>query len=228
MRFLASLLVSITLLAAQKPSSFEVTSVKRSPKNQYVPVTVNPQRFWAVMDVAGAILWANDLVDQGYKLSGGPQWIHSKYFEIEGRAKSPATKKEMQSMVQSLLADRFKLKTHRETKQMPVYALVVGRSGSKLKVSTESCAEDGCIGVAPTEFFARGAKMDAIAATLSNMLGRPVLDQTGLDKRYEFRMKFTDTANIFAAIQDLGLTLETRRAPVEVIVVDSASEPALN
>jgi uncharacterized protein (TIGR03435 family) len=106
----------------------------------------------------------------------------------------------------------------------------------------ETCGEDGCIGVKPGEFFARYARLDSIAVTLSNMVDRPVLDQTGLAGRYDFRMKFDpmsiklydgqptvssspDAPSIFVAIQDLGLKLEPRRAAVEILVVDSAGEP---
>jgi uncharacterized protein (TIGR03435 family) len=237
------LLASITLLGAQQQSrSFEVASVKPAPTNQYVPAVVDPQRFWMVTTLDGAILWANDIFDHNYKLPGGPSWIHRDYYQIEGKTQTPATKKEMRAMLQTLLADRFKLKLHREPKEMPVYALVIGSSGSKLSTSTEPCGEDGCIGVAPGDFFVKYATMDSIAATLSNMLDRPVLDQTGLTGRYDFRLRFDpssvklydgqpttragiDAPSIYVAIQDLGLRLEARRAAVEILVVDSASEP---
>jgi len=240
------LLVSITLFAAQeRPVSFEVASIRRAPENRYVPAAVDPQRFWIVATLADTVLWANDLFDQNYKLSGGPGWIHRDYFQIEGRTKAPSTKKEMQTMLQTLLADRFKLKLHREAKEMPVYALLIGKSGPKLNLAIEPCGEDGCIGVAPGEFFAQSARMETIAATLSNMVDRPVLDETGLADRYAFRMRFDpssvkfydgqpagrsgiDAPSIFLAIQDLGLRLEPRRATVEVLVVDSASEPLPN
>jgi uncharacterized protein (TIGR03435 family) len=207
-----------------------------------VPAALDPQRFRIVTTLAGAILWANDIFDHNYKLPGGPQWIHRNHYQIEGKAQAPATKKEMQAMLQSLLADRFKLKLHRESREMPVYALVLANAGSKLPSSTESCGENGCIGVAPGDFFAKSAKMEDIAATLSNMLDRPVLDRTGLSERYDLRMRFdpnsaklyaseaagrprSDAPSIFVAVQDLGLRLEARRAPVEILVVDSASEP---
>jgi bla regulator protein blaR1 len=239
----AALSVSITLFAAQPQSiSFEVASVKRSPMNQYIPASVDPRRFWIVDTLAGAILWANGIFDHSYKLPGGPPWIHRDYYQIEGRTQAPATKREMQTMLQTLLADRFKLKLHREAKEMSVYALVIGDSGPKLQTASDSCGEDGCIGVAPGEFFARYATMDTIAATLSNMLDRPVLDQTGLPGRYDFRMRYDpssvkpfnsqstqrfspDPPSIFFAIQYLGLKLEPRSAAVEILVVDSATEP---
>jgi hypothetical protein len=135
-------------------------------------------------------------------------------------------------MLQTLLADRFKLKLHREAREMSVYALVIGNSGPKLQSSMEACGvttgselqQDGCIDVGPGEFIVRYARMDSIAVTLGNMLDRPVLDKTGLAGRYDFHIKFDATSqkpydgvpwpktstdpSIFVAIQDLGLRLE--------------------
>jgi uncharacterized protein (TIGR03435 family) len=96
--------------------------------------------------------------------------------------------------------------------------------------------------VAPGKLIARYATMAAIATTLGNMLDRPVLDETGLDAHYDVEIKFDptlikpyvgqpvvtpspDAPSIFVAIQDLGLKLEPRRAPVEILVVDSVDAP---
>ena len=250
-RMMLSLLLLQPLLgAAQNPSPFEVASIKPSPTNQYVPAVVGPERFMIVDTLAGAILWANDIqIDAGYKVSGGEPWVHRDYYQIEGKASASATTKELRAMLQTLLADRFKLKLHREAKEMGVYALVLGNSGPKLQSSTETCGvttgsefqQNGCIGVAPGEFFARYVRMDSIAVTLSNMVDRPVVDETGLAGRYDFRMKFDpssvkgydgqpitpsiDAPSIFVAIQDLGLKLEPRRSAVTILMVDSANQP---
>lgn len=196
-----------------------------------------------VTSLANAILWAYDI--HGYQLSGGPPWARRDYYQIEARAHAPATKKEMRAMLQSLIADRFKLKLHPVAKEMPIFAMVVGKSGLKLQDSKNSCGEDGCINVAPGEFFAMYATLDDIAATLSNMVDRPVLNQTGLAGRYDVRLKFdpssmkrfdgqtvpntsTDDPSIFVAFEDVGLKLEPRRAVVQTLVVDSADKPAPN
>jgi uncharacterized protein (TIGR03435 family) len=150
----------------------------------------------------------------------------------------------MQAMVQSLLADRFKLKLHRETKMMSVYALVVGKSGAKLETARTTCAQEGCNHRAPGIFNARYATIASTASILSNLVDRPVLDQTGLVGRYDFRVTFdqrsanpngmttpsaaTDGPSIFAAIQDLGLRLEPQRAAVKVVVIDRAEKPDAN
>ena len=238
-----SLSVSIALftLAQGQSVSFEVASVKRAATNRYVPP--DPQRFRIVDTLAGAILWANDLFDSGYKLSGGPTWIHRDYYQFEGRTRAPATIKEMRTMLQTVLADRFKLKLHRESKEMSVYALIIGNSGLKLHASEDSCGRSTCgMAVAPGKLIAKYATMAAIATTLGNMVDRPVLDETGLDAHYDVEIKFDptlikpyvgqpvvtpspDAPSIFVAIQDLGLKLEPRRAPVEILVVDRVDAP---
>jgi uncharacterized protein (TIGR03435 family) len=240
----AVLLVWGVLTTAQNRSlSFEVTSVRPSPTNRYVPAVVNPQSFRIVSTLGDAILWAYEL--HKYQLSGGPPWISREYYQIEGRTQTPATKKEMRAMLQRLLADRFKLKVRGEAKEIPIYALMVGNAGPKVQIAKSPCGESGCINVAPGEFVAIAARMDAIAATLSNIVDRPVLDQTGLTGQYDFRLKFdptfqrpfdgqgpprvgTDAPSIFAAFQDLGLKLEPRRATVDTVVIDDAEKPAPN
>jgi uncharacterized protein (TIGR03435 family) len=158
---------------------------------------------------------------------------------------APATQKEMREALQTVLAERFKLKLHREARETPIYALTSGNPRTRLAASKEPCSNDGCIDVAPGILSARYVNMSSIAATLSNILDRPVIDQTGLDGRYDFRLKFdptlqkrfdgqtaannaTDDPSIFAALQDLGLKLEPRRTAVEIVVVDAAEKGESN
>ena len=231
------------LLLLLQLGTFDVASVKRAPTNRYVPPAVDPQRFRIVATLSNAILWAYDI--RSYQISGSSTWMTRNYYQIEGTTQTPATPKEMRTMLQMLLADRFKLKVHRESKDMPVYALITGNSGSRLQSAKDACGLNGCIDVGPGEFRARAATMASTAATLSDLVDRPVLDMTGLNGRYDFRMKFdptlirpydgqpaprpgADDPSIFVAVQDLGLRLESRRAAVEILVIDSASEPAVN
>jgi uncharacterized protein (TIGR03435 family) len=241
----AVLLVSLaSMTTAQNQSlAFEVASIKRSPANRFVPPVLDPLRFRVVESLEIAIEWAYQI--HGYQLSGGLPWVHRDYYQIEGRAQGPSTPQEMRLMLQGLLAERFKLKLHRESKEMSIYALVVGNSGPRLQSSAGACSMDGCIDVGPGAFNARWATMDAVAVTLSNLVDRPVLDKTGLTGRYDFRMKFdptlikpydgqpastpsTDSPTIFSALQELGLKLEPRRSAVEILVIDSAAEPSEN
>ena len=243
---LAILLVTLafsTVAAQNRSKTFEVSSVKRAEQNRFVPPTVSAQRFRIVATLKDAILWAYDI--RGYQISGGSPWVSREYYQIEGTTSSPATIYDMRTMVQGLLAERFKLKVHRERKEMPVYTLSKGAGVDRLQLSTTPCNVDGCIDVAPGKLKAKSARMPSIAETLSNMGDRPVLDQTGLDGRYDIEMTFDPTfqnryegqpapvrnpedPTIFAAIQDLGLRMEPRRATVEILVVDSAATPTSN
>ncbi len=241
---LTLLIVQSVLAAGQSPSSaLEVASVKRARTNRFVPPTVNPQNFHTVMSLADAIEWAYDVRE--YQLTGGPTWLRRDYFEFEMKTKVPIAKSEMRLVLQSVVAGRFELKLHREMRQMSIYALVVGTPGPRLAIAKGPCAEDGCINVAPGIIDSRYATLSSIAATLSNMIDRPVLDQTGLLDRYDFRLKFdpsfqqrydgqptantpTGDPSIFVAIQELGLRLDPRRAPVEMLVIDGAQPPDAN
>src|SRR5215469_2764834 len=118
-RIMLSVLLLQASLVAAHSAAFEVASIKPAPANQYIPPRIDPQRFHIVTTLADAILWANDIFDQNYKISGGPQWVRRDYYEIEGKADAAATKKELRAMLQTLLVDRFKLRLHREAREMP-------------------------------------------------------------------------------------------------------------
>jgi bla regulator protein blaR1 len=154
-------------------------------------------------------------------------------------------------VLQSLLADRFQLRQHAEMKQLPVYLLEVAKGGPKLKVSANSSDVSG--GPKLGTGFLAGNQTDVpfLAQTLSQMVGRPILDRTGLSGKYDFELTWTpdqssatnavggvapplavadsDRPNIFTALQEqLGLKLDPSRAPVTVIVVDHIETPSAN
>ncbi|NYF78870.1 M56 family metallopeptidase [Granulicella arctica] len=199
-------------------------------------------------------------IASGRRIVGGPDWLYSQSNRYEIQAKiedslyaamqkmTPAQQREqVDLMEQSLLADRFKLKVHFETREMPVYALVVAKSGSKL-----TPAEDG----EPSNLFnlesEQGGEMTARAVTLDEFVrspllrvgGRLVVDQTGLKGRYDFNLKWrseqiaasgagqeggTDAPSLFTAIQEqMGLKLVPTKGPVEVLVVDHIERPSAN
>jgi uncharacterized protein (TIGR03435 family) len=237
-----SLLFSCLLTTAQT-RSFDVVSVKPAPAKGFVPPVINPISFRIVCNLADAIEWAYEL--EAYQLAGGPSWLRGDYYQIEGRTQSPATRKEMRSMLQRVLTERFKLKFHMEARQKPIFALKAGDPDSRLQASLTACGVDGCINVAPGVYDAKSATMDSIAAILSNMVDRPVLNQTGLPGRYDFRIKFdpasvrrfdgqtvpgtsTDDPSIFAAFQNLGLKMEPTRAAIQTFVIDNAAKPSPN
>jgi uncharacterized protein (TIGR03435 family) len=208
---------------------------------------------------------------------GGPGWIDTDRFEVDATMAPGTSADDMRTMARALLADRFKLVTHPETRDMLVFALVVARIdrklGPQLQPATVDCnalREAQRRGEAPppvppnpgeapapcmTGFriaaLARiesgGMTMTQLAASLSQSTGRPVIDRTGLSGDYVVTLEFArdpglssplgpvpagapaapvDAPSVFVAVQEqLGLKLEARREPTEVLVIDNADQP---
>jgi uncharacterized protein (TIGR03435 family) len=243
---------------AQEPArvSFEVVSVKRSDSNsaQFKMGSQPGGRFFAEnASVQMLIQTAWDVRD--HQLAGAPGWLDSDKFTIEAKSAGAAAVPgglagvaQMQKMIQSLLADRFKLATHRETRQEPIYELVVAKGGSKLKPG-EARAEGPRAGlrIGIGQVTGTAAAMPIFVNTLGQFLRRSVVDKTGLSGTYDFALKWTpeagefvppgqeavaapaDGPSIFTAVQEqLGLELKAARGPVEMLVIDHVEKPDAN
>lgn len=196
------------------------------------------------------------------QVSGGPDWAKTDRFDVHAKMSeadiaamdklSPAEKTGRRAlMFQALLAERFKLKTHSETKQIPVYDLVVAKGGSKLRDSaTDSTPTLGVDKDGKPQTRIRSLKdtsivqaysMKAFADFLSQPAfragpGRPVLDKTGLTATYDFTLNWSlymdgspDNAGvIFDALREVGLKLQPSTGPVEMIVIDHVERPTEN
>jgi uncharacterized protein (TIGR03435 family) len=153
----------------------------------------------------------------------------------------------MKQMVQALLADRFKLKLHRETRQIPIYAIVIGPDGPKLPPASEPtpCPQPALecgfpnIGGVPGGVHlieARYATMANFSGLLTNNMDRPVIDKTGLTAGYSFDLTYehlgpgwrTGPSAAIDAVQKLGLRLEPQTETMEVLVIDSVDRPTEN
>jgi uncharacterized protein (TIGR03435 family) len=180
---------------------------------------------------------------------GGPSWLEFDRYDVVAKAPSAASAETIKSMLQALLADRFKLVVHKDTKPVPQYVLTVGKGRPKLKESDGS-GEKGCQGQPPPQNLPPGTipaitvschnlTMAAIAEQLHQMAGgyltSPVTDATGLKGSWDFDIKWTargqlaaagaDGISIFDAVdKQLGLKLELQKIPMPVIVVDSVNE----
>lgn len=185
------------------------------------------------------------------EMTGGPGWSDSDRFDIDAKAEDPstATASSLQQMLQQLLADRFKLKVHRDIKEVSGFHLVVAKNGAKLKEGTDD-GKNPPIGGNPAdgEMFFRASTLQPLAEVLSQLLGRAVQDKTGLTGRYTFDLKWTPTEvdvtakfspeatkdlqpgpALVTALQDqLGLRLQSGKVPVPLFVIDSAEKPAPN
>ena len=201
-------------------------------------------------------------------LSGGPDWVKKDRFDILAKIPEGAPEytfqqffdgkaPQIQLMLQALLAERFNLKVHREKKQMPVYALVIAKKGPNLKKSAEVEKRelpDGTViearglmvqpavqpnGESVIRLNAKNASMQEVSEIFSSILGRPVLDRTGLKGEFDFTMEYGADGDqpltalggpeVFTAFQEqAGLKLQATRAAVDVLVIDHAEKPTEN
>jgi uncharacterized protein (TIGR03435 family) len=135
-----------------------------------------------------------------------------------------------------MLADRFALKIHRETKQGQIYSLTIAKGGPKMKDHTGEgrTGIDMSMGGGKVEIQGTNAGMARLAEYLSSQAGRPVVDHTGLTGQYDFVVAWTaddanDGASVFTALQEqLGLKVEATKGPIETIIVDGAQKPSAN
>lgn len=187
------------------------------------------------------------------QLIGEPGWAKTDRFDIEAKVTGPEaatvaklTAEQRRAMLQQLLAERFKVTAHRETRELPVYTLKVAKGGAKLKQSQSGAeVKKGTMMAGKNSIDAQDAPLSLLASVLSNQLGRTVIDKTALTGTYEFRMRWTpDDAppplingspdpnpppGIFTAIEEqLGLKLNAAKGPVDVIVVDHLEKPEEN
>jgi uncharacterized protein (TIGR03435 family) len=187
---------------------------------------------------------------------GLPPWAENARFDISAKVVDPdvkvlaaLTREQRRDMMQALLADRFQLKCHMETRTLPVYELVIAKSGMKFKESPPSAGGQSGISMRngstrTNELSAKNSPIAVFANVLSNNLDRAVIDKTGLTGKYDFDLKWardddsvslnadpaTDAGPpIFTAIDEqLGLKLQPAKGPVEVLVVDHVEHPSEN
>ena len=259
--------------------AFEVASVRRNQSGE-LGIRIDlpaPDRFTATnIPLRDLIRFAYDVEDR--RLVGGPDWIRSERFDVVATAdrELPAwgpsgPPVDMLRMVRTLLAQRFGLVVHQETRTLPVFALVMAKEdrapGPELRVSALDCdsgtragqagprpasgadpAQPTCgMRVAPGQMVIGGTPMPQFATVLSGFVQRVVLDRTGLDGAYDFRLSWTPARipqgppppgapslppvdpngpSIFAALQEqLGLRLDAQEAPLEVVVIDQVERP---
>jgi uncharacterized protein (TIGR03435 family) len=218
-----------------------------------------PERLHLILPISILIESAYNLpVGSGSRILGGPDWLRQDLDQFEIQAKIEDSEyavmqkmtlaqqhERVALMEQSLLADRFKLKVHFETREMPVFELVIAKSGAKLNPASN--VESSRISTLGDH---QGSEMTAIGVTLEQFVhsplltgaagGRPVVDQTGLKGAFDFTLKWMpdqlaasavgdDAPSFFTAIREqLGLALVPSKAPVEVIVIDHIEQPSAN
>jgi len=177
------------------------------------------------------------------QLSGGPAWVTSERYDLNATVDASVSDVQLRKGLQSLLVDRFKLAIHPETKEAPVYELLVAKGGPKMnEVQLPSTApKKSMIQFQPGQLTGHQVGMVQLARALSHLAGRLVIDKTGLTGLYDFRLQWTaahaspavpegsltpdEITSLLAGVQEqLGLEMNEQTAPVDMLVIDHAEE----
>ena len=261
-----SVALSIVTLnvSAQAPATFEVASVKAN-KSGASQVTVNWQGGVTMLNVPlRAIVQFAYGINTPSRIIGHPDWTNVERFDILAKpAAEGATVEQMRPMLQALLADRFKMVAKLEKRELQSYALVKARAngplGPNLKPSTAKCTGGGVLTPAPAgasnpdavpcgvrpagagRIQLVGIPLGQLAPLVSLVVGRPVVDKTGITGLYDIELRFApgaaigsdlanpDAPSVFTALEEqLGLKLDAERETVEVLVITSIDRPSEN
>jgi uncharacterized protein (TIGR03435 family) len=253
-----------------KIPEFEAASVKANVSSSS-DRNIRPERGRLVvskMPVKALIAWAYNTWE--FQIAGGPGWIDSTPFDIEGKIEGEPSQDRMRLMMQALLSERFKLTLHRGTKEFPIYKLAVAKDGFKLHPLKEGdcivfdpehppsrpglTGSDFCgnISTGRGSFEGTSESMADLAMSFSSLMGRTVVDGTGITGVFHIRLKYAPDGpasgiarsstesdspapaadslpSIFTAFQEqLGLKLESTKGPVEVLIIDRVDKPSNN
>ncbi len=237
--------------ATLKHLAYDVVSIKPSqpgPANRWHRMTADGISMG--MSLKALIMSAYSILTDS-QLSGLPEWAVNAQFDVEAKmdadtaaslAKLPPAEqtKHRWLMLQALLADRFGLKVHHETRELPAYRLVVAKDG--LRMQKTSADEIPGVSFGRGQITARGISVDVLVLMLSGLAERTVVDKTGLTGSYDVNLRWTpddavgpsqtsldSNPSFFTAVQEqLGLKLEPSREPLDTIVVDHVERPSEN
>jgi uncharacterized protein (TIGR03435 family) len=244
-----------------QPAEFEAASIKlHTSDDQRVMMVAQPGGRFIAQNVPLRLVIRTAFQLQDDQVVGGPKWLATDRFDIEARAPNTtgALNAQLLTMMQSLLADRFKLTTHREMRELPIFVLERARRDGPLGTGLRptACPELAvdlsqprpCTNIQTglASLTVRGMPFNQFTPYLAPYVNRVVVDRTGLDGRYDVDLKWTpeqqgpaaapepstrdaDTLSIFTAIQEqLGLKLNSSKGMVEVLVIDTLEHPTPN
>lgn len=279
--FALAAMAALALFGQAARPEFEVASVK--PSADFQPRHVRVGLHVDGAQVSGAALSLQNLIQIAYRTKryqiSGPDWLAAERFDVNAKIPAGGSEKQVPEMLQALLEDRFQLKMHRESQELPVYALMVGKNGPKLEeaaaATTTAAAAPEPLNVSATGesrgvsinygngssfTFAdnrlEGHQLSApqMADVLSRFTEKPVVNMTDLKGNYNFTLELAPEdframlirsavaagiqlspralqladeasgASLFSAIEKLGLKLDSRNAPLEVLVIDHAEK----
>jgi uncharacterized protein (TIGR03435 family) len=241
--------------------AFEVATIKPNAANDNrIMIRMAPGGRFTASGITVRTLIAQAYGLRDFQISGGPAWISNERFDIN--AKGPdgmpdrVPPEVLRPMLRALLEERFGLKTHSDSKEMPIYALVEAKGGNKLVVADKG-QPNPMMRMGRGQLSGKRIPMTMFAQQLAQQLGRTVVDKTGLKDNYDIELEWTpepgqmmggpggppppgghegpppsapaDGPTIFTALQEkLGLRLESTKGPVETLVIDSVTKPSEN
>ncbi len=250
--------ISIALLASLcwAQDTFEVVSIKPvAATDNRVMIRMAPGGRFTANGASVRMLIGMAYEVRDFQVSGGPSWIGDDRFEINAKADTDQDRipqEQFRKMLKNMLTERFGLKVHEEEKEGSVYHLVQSKSGVKMPENKDSGQGNRMFRIGRGQINANGIPMPELARSLSQMLGRNVIDKTGLTANYDVELQWTpepgqgamfggppppggappvDTSGptIYTALEEkLGLKLESAKGPVKVLVIDSVSKPSEN
>jgi uncharacterized protein (TIGR03435 family) len=229
---------------AEATASFEVASVKRNKGGTSAGgPPLQPNGGYRASNVAMKSVIANAYEMRIFHIEGAPAWLSSDRFDIVARGREGTPDRLRPAMLRRLLAERFNLVVHFETKEQQVYSLVLLRSDGRLGPGLMPSAPGSDSGV-PLPSLTNGVgriagkavMLDTFAAVLAGQFNQMVTNRTGLNGQFDIDLRYTPSTSqaaapefpsIFTAVQEqLGLKLEPDRAPVRVLVIDNVERPA--
>jgi bla regulator protein blaR1 len=251
--------------AAATPPPFEVATIRASKPDPDQSMLMFTADGISITGIPLAMMIREGFSTEDDHIMGEPSWVKSSRFDIEAKVapedapklknmKSP----ERRAMLVQLMVDRFGLKYHRETRDLPVYELVIAKGGVRMQPAKEqdpAKARHMLMFGGPGKIESTAMKVEPLAHVLSRQLGRTVVDKTGLTGEYDFTLNWTPDPTepgmgppggappdasgnsndntggptLFTALEEqLGLKLESAKGPEEVIVIDHIEEPSAN
>lgn len=254
--------------AAQVPRTFDVASIRQNTSGDPgITLDMSRGQLRAInAPLQIVIRTAFEVMDS--QIVDAPGWVASDRYDIIAKAPEGVDGEALRPLMRALLAERFRLATHTEKREMPVYALVTAKAdgslGANVRQVATDCANDGktptapappptsadewpycSITIRPGSLYLGGYLMTEITRILSTLVGRTIIDETGVRGPVQFRLEYQrgrgasppavtggaadDKPDIFTALQEqAGLKLEARRAPVDVLVIDRIDRPTGN
>ena len=235
-----------------KPLAFEVTSVKPAqPGAQAGGIRPMPGgQGYIATNIPLRLMFKLMYKITDSQIVGGPEWMNNDRWDVQAKAEKQANLDQLHEMFQTLLADRFQLQFHKEKRTLPALVLTVDKGGSKMKVSESQDWTDIPIKPGgPGKIVGTRVPMNYLCWYLSQPANLPVVDETGLTGFYDFTLQlpppppgaerapadgrdapsYDPMAEAFAALREqLGLKMESHKAPVEVYVIDRVERPSAN